>query len=140
MTTYQIRPRNGLYGVDEFRDGKMVRNVLLLKSQSMADDVLAAIQNAADHASGLAEMSLNMAAARLGGTVEGLPTHRLNFLQRVDELRRIEASHARLLECCRVALEARDACYAADYDPAKPPRWFGKDVDEMRAAVADSPK
>jgi len=33
---------------------------------------------------------LAMTVARLGGTVEGQPTHRKNFLQRVDELREIE--------------------------------------------------
>lgn len=33
---------------------------------------------------------LSMTVARLGGTVEGLPTGKHNFLQRVDELRRIE--------------------------------------------------
>ena len=39
-----------------------------------------------------AEAVINMAVARLGGTVEGLPTHRLNFLQRIDELVRLESS------------------------------------------------
>ena len=34
--------------------------------------------------------SLNMTVDRLGGEVEGKPTHEGNFLQRVDELRRIE--------------------------------------------------
>jgi hypothetical protein len=38
------------------------------------------------------EATLSMAVARLGGEVEGAPTHRGNFLQRVDELREIEAS------------------------------------------------
>ena len=33
---------------------------------------------------------LCMTVSRLGGNVEGRPTARLNFLQRVDELRRIE--------------------------------------------------
>jgi|GEM_PF-6209732 len=37
-----------------------------------------------------AEGTLHMAVARLGGTVEGCPTHRINFLQRIDELRAIE--------------------------------------------------
>lgn len=36
------------------------------------------------------EATLAMAVARLGGKVEGHPTHRINFLQRIDELRRIE--------------------------------------------------
>lgn len=35
---------------------------------------------------------LAMTVARLEGTVEGQPTHRINFLQRIDELVRIEAS------------------------------------------------
>jgi hypothetical protein len=30
--------------------------------------------------------TLNMAVDRLGGTVEGAPTSRINFLQRIDEL------------------------------------------------------
>lgn len=34
--------------------------------------------------------SLDMAVDRLGGTVEGRPTARVNFLQRIDELRRRE--------------------------------------------------
>jgi len=33
---------------------------------------------------------LTMVVERLGGTVEGRPTERGNFLQRIDELRRIE--------------------------------------------------
>ena len=37
--------------------------------------------------------SLNMTVDRLGGTVEGEPTHDGNFLQRVDELVALEASH-----------------------------------------------
>lgn len=36
------------------------------------------------------EAVLAMAVARLGGKVEGAPTHRGNFLQRIDELRRVE--------------------------------------------------
>ena len=32
------------------------------------------------------EAVIHMAIARLGGLVEGLPTHRGNFLQRIDEL------------------------------------------------------
>jgi hypothetical protein len=39
---------------------------------------------------------LHMAVARLGGKVEGRPTERVNFLQRIDELRRIEAGAADL--------------------------------------------
>lgn len=33
---------------------------------------------------------LSMTVARLEGTVEGYPTHTGNFLQRIDELRKIE--------------------------------------------------
>lgn len=36
------------------------------------------------------EATIHMAVARLGGEVEGAPTHRINFLQRIDELRGIE--------------------------------------------------
>lgn len=34
---------------------------------------------------------INMTVDRLGGMVEGAPTYRVNFLQRIDELRRIES-------------------------------------------------
>jgi len=37
------------------------------------------------------EATISMAVNRLGGLVEGLPTHRGNFLQRIDALRAIEA-------------------------------------------------
>lgn len=37
-----------------------------------------------------AEAVLAMTVGRLGGNVEGRPTARLNFLQRIDELREIE--------------------------------------------------
>lgn len=37
--------------------------------------------------------TLAMTVARLGGTVEGHPTRRINFLQRIDELREIERYH-----------------------------------------------
>lgn len=43
------------------------------------------------------ESTLHMAVARLGGTVEGHPTARLNFLQRIDELREIETDRDRLV-------------------------------------------
>lgn len=39
---------------------------------------------------------LYMTVARLGGLVEGMPTARLNFLQRIDELRTIEKRCAKL--------------------------------------------
>ena len=35
---------------------------------------------------------LSMTVARLGGMVEGRPTHRINFLQRIDELVALEES------------------------------------------------
>ncbi len=38
----------------------------------------------------------SMTVARLGGTVEGNPTAKHNFLQRVDELREIERRYWRL--------------------------------------------
>lgn len=41
-----------------------------------------------------AEGVLTMTVARLGGIVEGRPTERVNFLQRIDELRQIEAQRA----------------------------------------------
>lgn len=36
------------------------------------------------------EATIAMAVARLAGRVEGEPTHRINFLQRIDELRETE--------------------------------------------------
>jgi hypothetical protein len=55
---------------------------------------------------------LAMTVARLGGTVEGRPTERVNFLQRIDELRKIEAERdylnndriALMNECNRLQL------------------------------------
>ncbi len=43
------------------------------------------------------EAILAMTVGRLEGTVEGHPTSRINFLQRIDELRRIEKSASALL-------------------------------------------
>lgn len=61
-------------------------------------------RDAADLRVRMLESSISMTVARLGGEVEGRPTHRLNFLQRVDELRNIEAKYGRLLD--RVAILA----------------------------------
>lgn len=44
------------------------------------------------------EVVISMAVARLGGKVEGRPTGRHNFLQRIDELRRIEKKARRSSE------------------------------------------
>lgn len=38
---------------------------------------------------------ISMTVARVGGVVEGNPAGKHNFLQRIDELRRIEAENAR---------------------------------------------
>ena len=38
------------------------------------------------------DSQIAMTVARLGGTVEGAPTHAGNFLQRIDELRKIEVA------------------------------------------------
>ena len=46
------------------------------------------------------EATLAMAVARLGGEVEGAPTHRINFLQRIDALRRVEEQHGELADAC----------------------------------------
>lgn len=40
---------------------------------------------------------LAMTVGRLGGMVEGAPTQRINFLQRIDELRRCEGELANIL-------------------------------------------
>lgn len=37
------------------------------------------------------EAAIHMAIARMGGLVEGRPTHRGNFLQRIDELVAMES-------------------------------------------------
>lgn len=42
------------------------------------------------------EATLAMTVARLGGMVDGHSTHRVNFLQRIDELRAIEREYSRL--------------------------------------------
>lgn len=55
---------------------------------------LTALRDALAEAQAELEMErgvLAMTVARLGGTVEGHPTHRINFLQRIDELRDLEA-------------------------------------------------
>lgn len=51
------------------------------------------------------EATLAMAVARLGGEVEGAPTARVNFLQRIDELRRVEAGARADNEALRAKLE-----------------------------------
>lgn len=55
-----------------------------------------------------AEGVLAMAIARLGGEVEGRPTARVNFLQRVDELRRIEESTEQALSAVHEAWAAEN--------------------------------
>lgn len=47
------------------------------------------------------EAVLSMTVARLGGSVEGGATHRGNFLQRIDELRKAEAQLDRLADLLR---------------------------------------
>lgn len=42
---------------------------------------------------------LAMTVARLGGLVEGNPTHRINFLQRIDALRKTEKTALEALAC-----------------------------------------
>jgi hypothetical protein len=44
-----------------------------------------------------ARAQLVAVVARLGGTVEGAPTAEHNFLQRIDELRRIEHNYLQLI-------------------------------------------
>lgn len=60
------------------------------------------------------ESTISMAVARLGGTVEGHPTHRINFLQRIDALRRIEKRIVELeAEPARIRRELEEAFVAA---------------------------
>jgi len=68
-------------------DQKILRHVLDL--QEVATDRLRRLEQAYRDLEGERAV-LAMTVARLGGTVEGAPTHRINFLQRIDELRRIE--------------------------------------------------
>lgn len=58
---------------------------------------------------------LSMAVYRLGGLVEGRPTERVNFLQRIDELVAAEADLARLTHERDEAV--KDALYHADCRP-----------------------
>jgi chromosome segregation ATPase len=51
-----------------------------------------------------------MTVARLGGMVEGAPTHSGNFLQRVDALRESEAALQRKDEALREAVKALGEC------------------------------
>lgn len=51
------------------------------------------------------EAVLSMSVLRLGGTVEGLPTGRHNFLQRIDELRANEKQH-QCYDCKRLLTES----------------------------------
>lgn len=58
----------------------------------------------------VSSLVLSMAVARLGGTVEGQPTARHNFLQLIDELRRIESDRAVL----QAEIARRDRYAGAD--------------------------
>lgn len=66
----------------------------------------------------LSESTINMAIARLGGMVDGQPTSRRNFLQRIDELRWIEEDRKNL----QAEIARRDryrmscACFTGDCD------------------------
>lgn len=73
------------------------------------------------------EAILAMAVARLGGEVEGRPTHRGNFLQRVDELRKVEQQRDALADALEEILPFMRG-YRDDADPDDPiherfPRW-----------------
>lgn len=49
---------------------------------------------------GVLDAQIEMIIARLGGTVEGQPTSRLNFLQRIDQLVAMEKEFASLCPRC----------------------------------------
>jgi hypothetical protein len=53
--------------------------------------------------------TLNMMVDRLGGTVEGAPTSRLNFLQRIDELVAIESAPLPDCDALKQRAEAAEA-------------------------------
>lgn len=74
---------------------------------------------------------LTMAVARLGGIVEGAPTHRINFLQRIDALREIERQHAELADALESCLRACEAAVVTA-DLRREPRSFR---DALFAAV-----
>jgi TolA-binding protein len=60
-----------------------------LERQSIARELLTKLKAAEQERDGERGV-LAMTVARLGGMVEGHPTHRINFLQRIDALRDIE--------------------------------------------------
>ena len=68
------------------------------------------------------EATLHMAVARLGGMVEGRPTHRINFLQRIDELREVERKH----DTYRSALAA--VLHALGLSDSAPPEVLCREV------------
>lgn len=63
----------------------------------------------------LLESTLAMTVDRLGGEVEGAPTHCVNFLQRIDALRAIESERDRLAQI--------DATEPAPVDGQLSPSW-----------------
>jgi hypothetical protein len=80
-------------GVPELETADGYQVGLDYRPSALADELLRVVAELAEarlsHQS--SEAVLAMTVARLGGQVEGRPTHRINFLQRVDELREIEA-------------------------------------------------
>lgn len=54
------------------------------------------------------DATLSMAVARLGGMVEGGPTSRVNFLQRIDELVEVERRLAEVEVIARKSLDYTD--------------------------------
>jgi hypothetical protein len=69
-------------------DRAMKMNERLLAERDALSRRIADLERDRDGERGMISMTI----ARLGGTVEGHPTDRHNFLQRIDELRAIEAA------------------------------------------------
>lgn len=82
------------------------------------------------------DATIQMAVSRLGGIVEGNPTARHNFLQRIDELRKKESELDNLLCPVHASLDKRgdlkpfDNCIAC----------IRNQRDELLSALADAAK
>jgi hypothetical protein len=91
------------------------------QAETMADfcrkEILAAVTSA--------EGVLSMAVARLGGLVEGRPTARHNFLQRIDELRQLENSPYRIRSLQLQARQNPAESFVVECEAASRPSELG---------------
>jgi chromosome segregation ATPase len=84
------------------------------------------------------DATLHMTVARLGGTVEGRETHRVNFLQRIDELRRTEATVARLTADLEASRRANAAVldWLTKLEDAAPQKRSTVTISAVKAKIA----